>query len=125
MSNLRNYNKMKRYFIILIALLAIASGANGAVISYGDLQFDSGLEIASPAGAYFGSNDVRYANGDAISKQWVIIREKNVISTDIDQVTSNKYQVTSDDWYTMDGRKLSGKPNAKGIYIHNGKKVLK
>jgi hypothetical protein len=52
-------------------------------------------------------------------------REKNVISTDIDQVTSNKYQVTSDDWYTIDGRKLSGKPNAKGIYIHNGKKVLK
>lgn len=54
-----------------------------------------------------------------------IAREKN-ISTDIDQVTSNKYQVTSDDWYTIDGRKLSGKPNAKGIYIHNGKKsVLK
>ena len=52
-------------------------------------------------------------------------REKNVISTDIDQVTSNKYQVTSDDWYTIDGRKLSGKPAKKGIYIHNGKKVLK
>ena len=51
-------------------------------------------------------------------------REKNVISTDIDQVTSNKYQVTSDDWYTIDGRKLSGKPNAKGIYIHNGKKAV-
>lgn len=51
-------------------------------------------------------------------------REKNVISTDIDQVTSNKYQVTSDDWYTMDGRKLSGKPAKKGVYIHNGKKAV-
>ena len=51
-------------------------------------------------------------------------REKNVISTDIDQVTSNKYQVTSDDWYTMDGRKLNGKPAKKGVYIHNGKKVV-
>ncbi|MBR4363560.1 MAG: hypothetical protein IKP33_01320, partial [Prevotella sp.] len=51
-------------------------------------------------------------------------REKNVISTDIDQVTSNKYQVTSDDWYTIDGRKLSGKPAKKGVYIHNGKKAV-
>ena len=51
-------------------------------------------------------------------------REKIVISTDIDQVTSNKYQVTSDDWYTIDGRKLSGKPAKKGVYIHNGKKAV-
>ena len=27
-------------------------------------------------------------------------------------------------WYTIDGRKLSGKPTAKGIYIHNGKKII-
>ena len=27
------------------------------------------------------------------------------------------------DWYTIDGRKLSGKPAQKGIYIVNGKKV--
>ena len=41
------------------------------------------------------------------------------------QVTSDKVQVTSEEWYTIDGRKLSGKPNAKGMYIHNGKKVVK
>jgi len=29
----------------------------------------------------------------------------------------------SDAWYTIDGRKLSGKPTAKGIYINNGRKV--
>jgi len=27
-------------------------------------------------------------------------------------------------WYTLDGRKLSGKPTVKGIYIHGGKKVV-
>ena len=27
-------------------------------------------------------------------------------------------------WYTIDGRKLSGKPAVKGIYINNGKKVV-
>ena len=28
-------------------------------------------------------------------------------------------------WYTLDGRKLGGKPTKSGLYIHNGKKVLK
>ena len=27
-------------------------------------------------------------------------------------------------WYTLDGRRLSGKPTAKGIYIHNARKVV-
>ncbi len=27
-------------------------------------------------------------------------------------------------WYTIDGRKLSGKPSAKGVYIYNGKKII-
>ena len=26
-------------------------------------------------------------------------------------------------WYTIDGRMLQGKPNQKGVYIHNGRKV--
>ena len=30
----------------------------------------------------------------------------------------------SDEWFTLDGRELSGKPTAKGIYINNGKKVI-
>ena len=27
-------------------------------------------------------------------------------------------------WYTLDGRKLQGKPTAKGLYIINGRKVV-
>ena len=27
-------------------------------------------------------------------------------------------------WYTLDGRRLSGKPTTKGLYINNGKKVV-
>ena len=30
----------------------------------------------------------------------------------------------SDMWYTLDGRKLQGKPTQRGIYINNGKKVM-
>ena len=30
----------------------------------------------------------------------------------------------SDCWYTIDGRKLSGKPSQRGMYINKGKKIL-
>ena len=32
--------------------------------------------------------------------------------------------VSDGDWYTLDGRKLEGKPTRKGLYIKNGKKVV-
>ena len=28
------------------------------------------------------------------------------------------------DWFTLDGRKLSGKPSVKGVYVNNGRKVI-
>ncbi len=36
---------------------------------------------------------------------------------------NSKFKVTDDAWYSIDGRKLPGKPTKKGIYIHNGNKV--
>ena len=44
------------------------------------------------------------------------------IATDLHQVTSDKSQVTSNEWYTIDGQKLNGMPVKKGVYIQNGKK---
>ena len=35
-----------------------------------------------------------------------------------------KIQNEGEEWYDLSGRKLSGKPEKGGIYIHNGKKVL-
>ena len=31
---------------------------------------------------------------------------------------------SSDAWFTLDGRRLNSKPTTKGLYIHNGQKVL-
>ena len=28
------------------------------------------------------------------------------------------------DWFTLDGRRLSGKPSVKGVYVNNGRKVI-
>jgi hypothetical protein len=30
----------------------------------------------------------------------------------------------SDSWFSLDGRRIGEKPTTKGLYIHNGRKVL-
>lgn len=35
----------------------------------------------------------------------------------------NEQLIMDNSWYTLDGRKIQGKPTTKGVYIHNGKKV--
>lgn len=36
----------------------------------------------------------------------------------------NSGEVNSEEWYSLDGRKLGGKPTKKGVYIRNGKKEV-
>lgn len=33
-------------------------------------------------------------------------------------------QTGDDNWYTLDGRRLSSRPTTNGVYIHNQKKVV-
>ena len=47
----------------------------------------------------------------------------NDIVTGIHQVDSG--ELTVDSWYSLDGKKLAGEPKEKGIYIRNGRKVVK
>ena len=46
------------------------------------------------------------------------------IATSLHQVTSDKSQVQSEEWYTLDGRKLRGMPTQRGIYVNNGKRII-
>jgi hypothetical protein len=45
-------------------------------------------------------------------------------STGIIDMPVEKEETTTDCWYTPDGRRINGKPAAKGLYIHNGKKLI-
>ncbi|MDY6248923.1 MAG: leucine-rich repeat protein [Prevotella sp.] len=67
----------------------------------------------------FGSS----ASGDAALKIYGIEFIRDNTPTDINSVDSG--ELTVDSWYTIDGKKLSGEPTKKGIYIYNGKKVVK
>ena len=44
--------------------------------------------------------------------------------TGIDAKLINSEGVNSEKWYSLDGRKLQGKPTTKGLYIVNGRKVV-
>ena len=47
------------------------------------------------------------------------------ISTGIENSQRNSVKGQRDEWYDLSGRKLNGMPNAKGVYIHNGKTVIR
>ena len=52
-----------------------------------------------------------------------IVKDDNV--TGISDVSeNNKIRFLDDIWYSLDGRKLSGRPSQKGIYINNGRKIV-
>ena len=56
----------------------------------------------------------------------VVIDNADGTVTQIGTLDSRTGEVSldGDAWYSLDGRRLSGKPNAKGVYINNGKKVV-
>ncbi|MBQ2497232.1 MAG: hypothetical protein II509_01085, partial [Prevotella sp.] len=39
-------------------------------------------------------------------------------------ITEAEANSSFQDWFSLDGRRLSGKPMAKGLYLHNGCKVM-
>ena len=45
-------------------------------------------------------------------------------TTGISSTTNDTNDTNDKAWYTLDGRKLDGKPTTKGLYIHNGKKTV-
>ena len=47
------------------------------------------------------------------------------VPTGIGAPLNDNGEMTNDSWYTIDGVKLSGEPTKKGVYIKNGKKVVK
>ena len=46
-------------------------------------------------------------------------------STDMAQVETLQSQNKNNHWYTLDGKRLPSAPTTKGLYIHNGNKVMR
>ena len=59
----------------------------------------------------------------------IIIEEPDGTTTAIDAITFNQGEFSTDGtqddgWYTVTGMRLTDEPTAKGVYIHNARKVI-
>jgi hypothetical protein len=80
---------------------------------------------------YSGSSNARAMSGSASSNELPETMTVRLIGADgqtsaIGTLDTRTGEATfdGDAWYTLDGRRLSGKPAAKGLYIKNGKKTV-
>ena len=68
-------------------------------------------------------------NAEALALQMIV--KGNTCSfhsagtTAIRKVMSDADRVNTDNaWYSLSGARLSGKPTTKGVYVHQGRKVM-
>ena len=61
---------------------------------------------------------------DVIEIEWKSAAEAPGETTGIDELRIKNQELRGEGWYSLDGRRLSGKPSVKGLYIHNGKKTV-
>ncbi len=84
----------------------------------GDL---TGTETASTARRKASAEELP----DVIEIEWKSAAEAPGETTGIDELRIKNLELRDDAWYSLDGRRLSGKPSVNGLYIHNGKLVIK
>ena len=85
------------------------------------------ITAGSEAGSFSGNlTTFRTATTDAVSHAGASASFQITVTdkaTGIHSIDNGK--LTIDNWYSVDGVKLSGEPTKPGLYIHNGKKVVK
>jgi len=72
---------------------------------------------------------VDFSQNTSTEAPMIIIDEPDGTTTVIDPTTFNKGEFKSnasqdDGWYTVTGMRLTDEPTAKGVYIHNARKVI-
>jgi len=88
------------------------------------LYWPNGAMTINPFRAYLQLN-----GATAQTRAYVINFGNDNVETGIIEAEANSSLFTlhsslKEGWYTLDGLKLQGKPTAKGIYIHNGRKYI-
>ena len=80
---------------------------NGAVVNLPEL----------PEGLYWDTTNLLKAEG--------VLKVTNEPVTGIVPIHNSQFTIDNEaGWFTLDGRKLQGKPTQKGVYIMNGKQVV-
>jgi hypothetical protein len=109
------------------------AGAKYYKLSYGTYQTGNGGEdLTGVLGWFWGAADGA-AFTSAAHKAWLVLPSpagtRGFFGLPGDDETTllrkvNSEEVNSEEWFSLDGRRLNGRPSAKGLYIHNGRKVV-
>ena len=108
-------------------ILKRLSGAEGLQVTFGKAfmfylgKFVLTTEGTLEAGSFYFDNPNPPSSSAAGVRLSIVIDE----TTDIDGIKEYDNTGTAiDRWYSLDGRRLNGKPTKKGLYIKNGQKVV-
>lgn len=85
------------------------------------LEYDGNLTDTNP------SSQARTRGDDELPDVIDIVWRSAGDETGIDSMENGRWIMdhkAGAGWYSLDGRRLSGRPSAKGIYIHEGKKIV-
>ena len=89
------------------------------------LYWPSGAKSINAFRAYFQlNNGITAGNQPNSAVRAFVLNFDGNEQTGITTTNYTNFSNSDNAWYTLDGRKLSGKPTAKGLYINNGKKVV-
>ena len=86
------------------------------------LPITAGNEAATANGKVY---NVRTATPDAVSRAGYGASFTVTVGTATGIHSIDNSQLIIDNWYSVDGVKLSGEPTKKGVYIVKGKKVVR
>jgi len=91
------------------------------------LVYPSGAMTFGACRAYFQLKGLEVKPSDPTETGINIVMDFDGTETAIQTVESDirdRKDNTAQVWYSLDGRRLVGKPSAKGVYIHSGRKVV-
>ena len=95
--------------------VVLAVGTNGNMLGY--------VNTNRTLGAFHAYFYIPANGGNPGASSFVLNADDESTQTGIGHTEITEITENSDAWYTLDGRKLQGKPTQKGIYIYKGKKV--
>ena len=84
----------------------------------------SGLSYYTEHKFYLATCDSKGAYSTVLEEVFIIEPIATGEAMPQDKVQSSKFKVQSEEWYSIDGQKLNGRPTERGVYIRNGKKVV-
>ena len=105
--------------------LYIGIGKNAQNEDVNKLYWPSTDKTINSFRAYFTLDNPEPGGSGAPDLKIVLNFGEDENTTAINEHESHESHELSGAWYSLDGRKLDGKPTQKGIYIYNGKKIIK